>query len=41
MMWHDFGRNEQTAEICVLNEIKYFSCCIILIKIDKILSKNI
>ena len=41
MMWHDFQRNKQTAEMCARNKIKYCSCCIILIRIDTILSKNI
>ena len=48
MMWHHFERNEQTAEMCVCvcvcgwvgvwNKRNYCSCCIVLIRIDTILS---
>ena len=41
MMWCDFERNEQPAETCVWNKKKYFTCCIILIRNDTILSQNI
>ena len=40
-MWHDFDRNSKTAETCAWNEKKYCPCCIILIRIDIILSKFI
>ena len=41
MIWHDFERNKQTGEMCTRNEKKNCACCIILIRIDTILSKNI
>ena len=41
MMWHNLERNKQTAETCAWNKKKYCSCCITLIRIDTILSKNI
>ena len=37
MMWCEQTKNEQAAETCAWNENKYFSCCIILIRIDIIL----
>ena len=41
MIWCDFERNEQTAVSCAWKEKKYCSYCIILIRIDAILSKII
>ena len=41
MMQCDFEKNKQIAETCVWNKKKYCSCCIILIRIDTILSKFI
>ena len=40
-MWHDFEWNKQTGEMCARNEKKNCACCIILIRIYTILSKNI
>ena len=40
-MWHNLERNKETAETCAWNKKKYCSCCITLIRIDTILSKNI